>query len=318
MNIVGRRYLFFLISLLVIVPGLIGVIIWGLPLSIDFTGGSYTELQFASGQTPNLEDVRALYADHGVQDALPRTSGTDVLIVRTEQIDNAKQNEIVSALSEQFDTEITVLRFETVGPSVGREVASRAAFAIGLAAVGIMIYIWYAFRGVRNAYRYGIAAIIAMLHDLALIFGVQALLSHFFGWEIDSLFLTATLTVVAFSVHDTIVVFDRIRENAQNRYTRKEGFEEVVNKSILQTLVRSINTQLTVFLTLLAVVLFGGDTLRHFILILMIGVFSGTYSSIFNASPILVVWENQEWKTWFKRKPPAAPTPSTPQIKSAA
>jgi preprotein translocase subunit SecF len=318
MNIVGKRYFYFLLSLLIIVPGIIGVIIWGLPLSIDFTGGSYAELQFISGQTPDLQTVRDLYAEYGVQDALPRTSGPDVLIVRTEQIDNAKQNEIVAAISEQSGSEITVLRFETVGPSVGREVASRAAFAIGLAAVGIMVYIWYAFRGVRNAHRYGIAAIIAMLHDLAVIFGVQALLSHFLGWEIDSLFLTATLTVAAFSVHDTIVVFDRIRENAQNRYTRKEVFEEVVNKSILQTLVRSINTQLTVFLTLLAVLLFGGDTLRHFILILMIGVLSGTYSSIFNAAPILVVWEKQEWKTWFKRKPPAAPTAPTPQIKSAA
>jgi len=113
-------------------------------------------------------------------------------------------------------------------------------------------------------------------------------------------------------------VFDRIRENAQNRYTRKERFEEVVNKSILQTLVRSINTQFTVFLTLLALVLFGGSTLRHFVLILMIGVLSGTYSSIFNASPILVVWENQEWKTWFNRRPPAAPSPSVPENKSAA
>ncbi len=316
MNIVGKRYFYFLLSLLIIIPGLVGAIIWGLPLSIDFTGGSYSELQFASGQTPDLQQVRNLYAKHNVQDALPRTGGDDVLIVRSEQIDNATNNEIVAALSEQFDSEIAVLRFETVGPSVGREVASRAAFAIGLAAVGIMVYIWYAFRGVRNAYRYGIAAIIAMLHDLAVIFGAQALLSHFFGWEIDSLFLTATLTVAAFSVHDTIVVFDRIRENSQNRYTRKEGFEEVVNKSILQTLVRSINTQFTVFLTLLALVLFGGSTLRHFVLILMIGVLSGTYSSIFNAAPILVVWENQEWKTWFKRKPPTAP--SAPEIRNAA
>ena len=312
MNIVGKRYLFFAISLLLIVPGIIGVIFWGLPLSIDFTGGSYAELRFASGQVPNLEDVRALYAGLGVQDALPRIGGADILIVRSEQIDNATNDQIVEALAERFGSQVTVLRFETVGPSVGREVASRAAFAIGLASVGIMLYIWYAFRGVRNAYRYGVSAIIAMIHDLAVIFGAQALLSHFLGWEIDSLFMTAVLTVAAFSVHDTIVVFDRIRENAQNRYTRKEGFETVVNKSILQTLVRSINTQLTVFLTLAALLVFGGSTLRHFILILMIGVLSGTYSSIFNASPILVVWENREWKSWFKRRPPAAAAPSAP------
>lgn len=306
MNIVGKRYLYFAISLILIVPGLIGIFLWGLPLSIDFTGGSYQELQFNSGQVPNLEEVRALYAEMGVQDALPRTSGSDQLIVRSELIDNAKNDEIIAEMSRRFGSEITVLRFDAVGPSIGQEVAARATLAIGLASLGIMLYIWYAFRGVRNAYRYGVSAVIAMVHDIAVIFGAQAFLSHFLGWEIDSLFLTATLTVAAFSVHDTIVVFDRIRENAQNKYVRREGFETVVNTSIIQTLVRSINTQLTVFLTLLALVVFGGSTLRHFIIILMIGVLSGTYSSIFNASPILVVWENQEWKRWFKR-PPKAP-----------
>ena len=303
MNIVGRRYLYFAISLVLIIPGLIGILIWGLPLSIDFKGGSYAELKFESGQAPDLADVRALYAEHGIEDVQPRTSGADQLIVRSGPIDNAKIDEIVAAMIEQFGSPITVQRFDSVGPSIGREVASRAAFAIGLASVGIMLYIWYAFRGVKNSYRYGIAAIIAMLHDIAAVFGVQAFLSHFLGWEIDSLFLTAVLTVASFSVHDTIVVFDRIRENAQ--LSRKTPFETVVNNSILQTLVRSINTQLTVFLTLLALVLFGGDTLRHFVLILMVGVLSGTYSSIFNASPILVVWENHEWRNWFRRRPAA-------------
>lgn len=301
MNIVGRRYLYFLISLVLIVPGLIGILTWGLPLSIDFTGGSYAELKFNSGTVPDLQQVRAVYAGEGVEDAQPRTSGADQLIVRTELIDNAKNDAIVQKMSEQFGSQITVLRFDSVGPSIGREVAVRAALAIALASLGIMLYIWYAFRGVKNAYRYGIAAIIAMLHDIAVIFGVQAFLSHFLGWEIDSLFLVAVLTVASFSVHDTIVVFDRIRENAQ--LNRKAPFETVVNSSIIQTLTRSINTQLTVFLTLLALVVFGGGTLRHFVLILMIGVLSGTYSSIFNASPILVVWENREWTHWFRRRP---------------
>ena len=299
MNIVGKRYLFFAISLILIVPGIVGIIVWGLPLSIDFTGGSYVELKFNSGQTPDLQEVRALYDEVGVSDAQPRTSGADQLIVRSELIDNAKNNQIVEEMSRRFNSEISVLRFDSVGPSIGKEVAYRATLAIALASGGITLYIWYAFRGVRNAHRYGISAIIAMLHDLAVIFGVQAFLSHFLGWEIDSLFLTAVLTVAAFSVHDTIVVFDRIRENAQ--INRREAFEVIVNNSIVQTLVRSINTQLTVFLTLMALVLFGGSTLRHFILILMVGVLSGTYSSIFNASPILVVWENHEWRRWFRR-----------------
>ncbi|HNB51235.1 MAG TPA: protein translocase subunit SecF, partial [Anaerolineales bacterium] len=149
-----------------------------------------------------------------------------------------------------------------------------------------------------------VAAIIAMLHDVAVVFGMQTILSHFLGWEVDSLFLTALLTVIGFSVHDTIVVFDRIRENA-SKY-RRQPYETTVNQSIQQTLVRSINTQLTVFLTLLALVIFGGSTIRHFVVILMIGVLSGTYSSIFNAAPILVVWENREWTGWFRAKKAAA------------
>ncbi|MDH5605345.1 MAG: protein translocase subunit SecF [Anaerolineae bacterium] len=299
MDIVGKRYLFFAISLLLIVPGLIGLAAWGLPLAIDFTGGSYVELQFDSGKLPELQEIRTLYADLDIPGAEPRTGGDDQLIVRTELIDNADNDRVVEEMSNRFNTEITILRFETVGPLIGKEVATRASLAIAMASVGIMLYIWYAFSGVKNAHRYGIGAIIAMLHDIVLLFGVQAILSHFMGWEVDALFLTAVLTVASFSVHDSIVVFDRIRENIQR--SRRTPYEKIVNDSINQTLARSINTQLTVFLTLLALVIFGGSTLRHFVIILMIGVLSGTYSSIFNAAPILVVWENQEWRQWFKR-----------------
>ncbi len=173
-----------------------------------------------------------------------------------------------------------------------------------VAALAILLYIWYAFRGVPHAWRYGTAAIVAMLHDVFVVLGVAAILGHFLGWEVDALFLTALLTVIGFSVHDTIVVFDRIREN-QSIY-RRVPYEKVVNHSIVQTLDRSINTQLTVLFTLLALALFGGLTIRHFVVTLLVGVLSGTYSSIFNASPILVVWENGEWKNWFKpRQTPA-------------
>jgi preprotein translocase subunit SecF len=186
-----------------------------------------------------------------------------------------------------------------VGPTVGAEVAQRAAGAVGLATLGILGYITYAFRGVPHAYRYGTAAVIAMLHDVAVVIGVEAILARVAGWEVDALFLTALLTVIGFSVHDTIVVFDRIREN-QAIYRRLD-YETLVNHSIVQTLDRSLNTQLTVMFTLLALLLFGGATTRHFVTILLIGVLSGTYSSIFNAAPILVVWENREWKRWFGR-----------------
>jgi len=304
MNIVGKRYLFFAISLVLILPGLIGMAVWGLPLSIDFTGGSYTELQFEDGKVPDLQQVRDLYAKYNIEDVEPRTSGKNQLVVNTSMIDNTVNGQIVAELSDLADSPINVLRFDSVGPSIGKEVALRAALAIAMASVGILLYIWYAFRGSSNAHRYGISAIIAMVHDIAVVFGMQSILSHFFGWEIDALFLTAVLSVASFSVHDTIVVFDRIRENSQK--TRRTAFETIVNNSINQTLVRSINTQLTVFLTLMALVIFGGTTLRHFIIILLIGVLSGTYSSIFNASPILVVWENQEWRDWFRRSAPAS------------
>ncbi|HLF90892.1 MAG TPA: protein translocase subunit SecF [Anaerolineales bacterium] len=299
MDIVGKRYLYFAISLVAIVPGLIGLVFWGLPLAVDFAGGSLVEIRFESGTAPTLEAVREVYAQLGFDDAEVRSSGTDELIVRTPTIDDASNNRILEAMQTEFNDQITILRFDSVGPTVGREVTIRAAGAVALAAIAILLYIWYAFRGVANAYRYGVSAIIAMLHDVAVVFGMQAILSHFFGWEVDSLFLTALLTVIGFSVHDSIVVFDRIRENAY-KY-RRQAYEKTVNDSIRQTLVRSINTQLTVFLTLLAMVIFGGSTIRHFVVILMIGVLSGTYSSIFNAAPILVVWENREWNTWFRR-----------------
>jgi len=168
--------------------------------------------------------------------------------------------------------------------------------ALGLSCLAIMAYIWFRFGNLK----YGTATVIAMLHDVLVVVSVQVLLTHFLGWEIDSLFLTALLTVIGFSVHDTIVVFDRIREN--QRLHRRLAYETMVNHSIVQTLARSINTQLTVMLTLLALLLFGGVTMQHFVTILLVGVLSGTYSSIFNASPILVVWENREWRTWFRRR----------------
>ena len=298
-DIVKRRYIYFGISLLVIIPGMIAILLWGLPLAIDFKGGSLLDIRFDTGSVPQPGQVSALYRENGFSDSIVQTSGQNGLIIRSLEMTDAQRDQLVTKMEARFGVTITVNRFESVGPSVGQEVAKRAAGAVGLAALGIMIYITLAFRGVSHAFRYGVSAIIAMLHDVAVVVGVEAILAHFLRWEIDSLFLTALLTVIGFSVHDTIVVFDRIRENL-NIY-RKLPYETVVNHSIVQTLVRSINTQLTVMLTLLTLALFGGITIRHFVVTLLVGVFSGTYSSIFNASPILVVWENREWRTWFRR-----------------
>jgi preprotein translocase subunit SecF len=300
-NIVARRYWFFAISALVIVPGLVGLALWGLPLAIDFTGGSLLEVRFESGVAPEPAEMVGLLEGLGVGDPITQSAGISDMIIRSRPIEEATRARLLTEMETRFGGPVTILRDELVGPSVGAEVAQRAAGAVALAVVGILAYITYAFRGVTHAFRYGVAAILAMLHDVAVVISVESLLGHFLGWEVDSLFLTALLTVIGFSVHDTIVVFDRIREN--QRLHRRLPYEKLVNHSIVQTLARSINTQLTVMLTLLALLLFGGVTTQHFVTVLLIGVFSGTYSSIFNAAPILVVWEKREWRTWFRRRP---------------
>jgi len=300
MDIIGKRYLFFVISLVVIIPGIIALAVWGFPLAIDFRGGSMLQVTFEAGKAPQDAQVISLYKELGFGSPQVQSSSDNTLIIRSIQVQEEEKGKIVAEMTKRFTSNVTVQQFDSVGPAIGQEVATRAAGAVGLAALGILIYITFAFRGVPHAFRFGVSAIIAMIHDILVVVGIEAILGRVLGWEVDSLFLTALLTVIGFSVHDTIVVFDRIRENSS--IYRRLSFEKVVNHSIVQTLTRSINTQLTVLLTLFSLALFGGITIRHFVVILLVGIFSGTYSSIFNASPILVVWENQEWKNWFRGK----------------
>jgi preprotein translocase subunit SecF len=229
-----------------------------------------------------------------------QTTDLGTFVIRSSALEESVRNQIVSKLKEKFASDVTVMRFENVGATIGREVTQRAVLAVSVAAIIVTIYMTFAFRGVQHALRYGLCAILAMVHDVALVLSLTAIGSVLWGWEINSLYLTALLTVIGFSVQDKVVVFDRIRENAG--IYRRLPFETLVNHSIVQTLQRSINTQLmTVEFMLLALALFGGVTLREFAIILLVGLMSGTYSSIFIAAPVLVVWENQEWKTWFKR-----------------
>jgi preprotein translocase subunit SecF len=303
MNIIGKRYWFFGLSLLIIIPGLIALGLGGMKPGIDFTGGSLIEVQFNSGIAPEPQAVRTVVEGVIGEEAIVQSSGSAGALIKLKPIDEATQQDIIAALEKSFGA-LTVLQFESVGPAVGNEVAQRAAGAVALASVAIALYVTYAFRRVPNAFRFGVAAITSLVHDVLVLLGLEALLGLFLGWEADALFVTAMLTVIGFSVHDTIVVFDRIREN--QLLHRRIDFETVVNHSIVQTLDRSINTTLTVLLTLFALALFGGATTRHFIIILLIGMFSGTYSSVFNAAAILVVWENREWQRWFRRRPDAA------------
>lgn len=302
MDLLGKRYIFFLVSFLVILPGLIVLAIFGAPLSIDFTGGSLLEI-LPSNQNIQPAQLIKVYNEMGFTDVQVQTTDQNTFVIRSKYIDEIQRKQILDKISADLNVTLDVLRFDSVGPVIGQEVTQRGALAVLVSTLGVVLYISFAFRGVKHAFRYSISAILAEFHDILIIISVAALGSHFFGWQIDSLFLSAFLTVIGFSVQDTIVVFDRMRENAQ--IYRKLPFETLTNHSIVQTLQRSINTQLmTSEFLLLSMALFGGVTLRAFSIILLIGLFSGTYSSIFVAASILVVWENKEWKTWFKSRKP--------------
>ena len=299
MDIIGKRYWFFLLSAIIILPGLISLFIQpGLKLAVDFTGGTLWEMEFANPVQPG--DVRLVLADQGYGDSVVQTSGPNTVLIRSKEIpaDSPVKNAIQQELRAKFG-DFTERQFSSVGPAIGAEVAERAIWAVALASLGILGYITLAFRKVPSPFRYGTCAVVALIHDAILVLGVFSILGKLFNVEVDSLFVTALLTIIGFSVHDTIVVFDRVRENLGRM--AGQPFESVVNHSILQTLGRSISTSLTVVLTLTALVLFGGTTIRVFALALLIGIVSGTYSSIFNAAALLVVWENKEVTRLFRR-----------------
>ncbi|HAE59669.1 MAG TPA: protein translocase subunit SecF [Anaerolineae bacterium] len=297
-DILGKRYWLFALSLLVILPGLLILAFSGLPLSIDFTGGSLLEVRFDNSPAP--AEIHAVYETLGISDATVQTTDSGAFIIRSPFLDDQARENVLTGLETAFGA-AELLRYDSVGPAIGEQVTQRAALAVGVAALAVIIYIVFTFRGIQHAERYGLMAILAMIHDVAVVFSVAGVGSILLGWEMDALFLTALLTVIGFSVQDKIVVFDRIRENAT--ILRRLPYETLVNHSIVQTLQRSINTQLmTVEFLLLALALFGGVTLQEFAIILLVGLLSGTYSSIFIAAPLLVVWETGEWKTWFGRK----------------
>lgn len=290
MDIIGKKNWYFGLSLLVLIPGIIALFLWGLNLSIDFTGGSRLTLSFENNVTDShIELVSKVLKNQKIKVASVEKS-SKLIFVRTTPIDSAQNNKFISALSSEFKG-VLEQEFETIGPVIGRETTLNALKAVGIASILIILYITWSFRQIpkpASSFRFGVCAIIALVHDVLVVVGVFATLGHFFNVEVDSLFVTAILTVIGFSVHDTIVVFDRIRENL--RKIGSLNFSKTVNDSIIQTISRSLSTSLTVVLVLVALLLFGGDSIRWFVVALLIGIISGTYSSIFNASPLLVLW----------------------------
>jgi preprotein translocase subunit SecF len=316
-NIVRHRYWWFALSLLIIIPGIASLIIFGLKPGIDFSGGALWDIQFqerTSGDL-NTETLAKIFTDQGFDGTVVQLSQVTVggkpiptALVRTKALSasdpQSQQQAVLAALAAQYG-KVKPEQIQTVGATVSQESTRAAVIAVLGACVAILVYLTLAFRRAPHPVRYGVCAILAMLHDVLVVIGVASILGYLLGLEVDALFLTALLTIISFSVHDTIVVFDRIRENLIARRS-SETFDDVVNHSIVQTLPRSINTQLTSVFTLTALLLFGGASIRNFVMILLIGLLSGTYSSIFNAAQLLVVWEHQEWRRWLGRQEPAA------------
>lgn len=321
-SLVRHRYIWFALSLLTILPGLYFLLLHplvtegsfrlGLRPSIDFSGGALWEVAFPTKTSADLstDEIAGIFRSNGFEQAHVQLSQIELegkqvptALVRTNALSatdpTSQQNQVIQALTAKYG-DVRRERLESVGATVSQESTRSAVIAVLGASLVILFYLTAAFRKAPHPFRYGVCAILAMLHDVLLVLGVASVLGTFFGLEVDALFLTALLTIISFSVHDTIVVFDRIRENLINRRSG-ETFDEIVNHSIVQTLPRSINTQLTSVFTLTALLLFGGASIRNFVAILLIGLLSGTYSSIFNAAQLLVVWEHAEWRNWFGR-----------------
>ncbi|TAL19663.1 protein translocase subunit SecF [Patescibacteria group bacterium] len=298
-NIIGKKKIWFGVSGALLAVSLAALILWGLKLGIDFTGGSILELHFLAGRPENVR-ISEVLKEQGIEGAAIQPVEESDLLIRTKALSEPEHQKIVAALHESFKNSdnhkvLEEKGFESVGPTIGAELKSKAILALVLVLLAIIAYIAFAFRKVSEpvaSWKYGVCAVAALFHDVLIPTGVFALLGKFLGYEVDTLFVTAILTVLGFSVHDTIVVFDRIRENLI-KHTAKT-FEETVNLSVNETITRSINTSLTVLLVLLSVYFFGGASTRNFVLVLILGIVFGTYSSIFIASPLLVAWHNRQ------------------------
>ena len=299
LDFAGKRAWFFLVSLVVILPGVVFLILApGLKPGIDFTGGSTLIVEFdESVDQPNL---RVTLEEMGRPEAVVQSMGDDTYFIRTVELNEEAKDALVEGLeSDLSPSGSNVLAFDLVSPVVARETVLNAMWAVLAAAVGIFLYVWWAFRNVPSPFRYGAAAIVALLHDTFIVIGVFAILGYVWDVEVNTMFLIALLTVIGYSVNDTIVVFDRLRENVL--LNPNNNFADNVNLSISETLGRSLNTSFTLLFTLLALMLFGGTTIRTFLLVLLIGVVVGTYSSIGIASQMLVSWEYGDVRSLFRR-----------------
>ncbi|HEY4517726.1 MAG TPA: protein translocase subunit SecF [Candidatus Paceibacterota bacterium] len=301
MFVVKNKKIFYAISGILIVASVAALFMWNLTYGIDFTGGSLLEISYPTAQ-PDISAVQGKLTALKVPEFSVRPTGESGIIIRTHFLSEQERKALMDSLSDNGKTQIVEKRFDSIGPTLSSELVNKALLSIGLVILAIVLFITFAFRKVSepvSSWKYGIVTVIALLHDVIVPTGVFAILGHFLGYEVDTLFVTALLVILGFSVHDTIVVFDRVRENLRRSREGRgtgESFEQIVGKSIRQTFNRSINTSLTTVLALLALYFLGSEATRHFSLVLLIGIIVGTYSSIFIASPLLVTLERWQKK----------------------
>ena len=294
LNIVENRKVFYAISVIFIAISFIALALWGLQFGIDFKGGSILEINYSA--LPDLNLVSDALKPLKLNDLKISLLGSNGAVLRFRETDEATHQNIVKILAaeaEKNKIQFEERRFSSIGPTIGAELKQKSIKAIIIVLLGISLYIAWAFRKVSqpiSSWRYGVVTLIALFHDLIIPIGLFVYLGRFYGVEVGANFIVALLVILGFSVHDTIVVFDRIRENLK-RYSQL-SFMPLVSQSIRETIIRSLNTSLTVLLTLAALYVFGGESLKYFVLALMVGIFSGTYSSIFIAAPLLVTWFN--------------------------
>lgn len=301
MPIIRFKNIFFALTLALVVFSVGSMVVRGFNFGIDFTGGSILEVTYDEAR-PNTEEVKAKLDALEIGVYSLRPTGEAGYVLRTKELDSDTKNKVVQALSLEGSSKLHEDRFNTVGPTVGSELRNKAYVAIGVTILGIVLFITFAFRKVSRpvaSWKYGLATIIALMHDVLISAGIFIFLTKYIGAELDLLFITALLAILGYSVHDTIVVFDRVRENLRinSETNRKEQFDAVVGRSLTQTMGRSINTSLTLVFVLVALYFLGGQSTEHFALLLTIGVIVGTYSSIFIASPLLVVFEKLQKKS---------------------
>lgn len=279
------KWLYFLISAIFILPGIFSLIKYGFRPSIDFAGGGLLELRFDNKfSTNDFSKIIGSLAEKKIFLSSVQATSDDTLLLKSKTLNQDERNEVEAVLEKNFGPNKEI-RYEVVGPTLGRELLVKTIVAILLAAGFITFYVAWRFRNVK----FGVCAILAMFHDTFVLLGSFSILGHFFGVEIDTLFVTAVLTILSFSVHDTVVVYDRIRETS--RAMSKASFEDIANMAVTETLSRSLNNSLTIIFMLVALLLLGGETVRWFVAALLVGTITGTYSSTFTATPLLVVWD---------------------------